>query len=48
LRFVPSLTITREEIEEGLGVLEEAMRVVSEEGQGPTGELVKGEVDSPN
>jgi acetylornithine aminotransferase len=48
LRFVPSLTIREEEIEEGFAILDEAMRVVSTEGEGPKGKQVRGEVDSPN
>jgi acetylornithine aminotransferase len=48
LRFVPSLTITEGEIEEGIKILEEAMRVVTTPGQGPAGEQIHGEVDSPN
>ncbi len=37
LRFVPPLVISEEEIEEGLGVLEEAMGVVFEGGGGVEG-----------
>jgi acetylornithine aminotransferase len=48
LRFVPSLTIKEEEIEEGFAILDEAMRVVTTEGEGPAGKQVRGEVDSPN
>jgi acetylornithine aminotransferase len=48
LRFVPSLTIKEEEIEEGMQILEEAMRVVLTPGEHPLGKQVSGEVDSPN
>lgn len=48
LRFVPSLTITEAEIEEGMNILEEAMRVVSSPGEEPDRKQVTGEVDSPN
>ncbi|TVY40082.1 Acetylornithine aminotransferase, mitochondrial [Lachnellula occidentalis] len=48
LRFVPSLTITEEEIAEGIQVLDEAMRVVVSPGEAPSGKQVSGEVDSPN
>ena len=48
LRFVPSLTIKEEEIEEGMAILEEAMRVVLSPGEQPSGKQVSGEVDSPN
>ena len=48
LRFVPSLTITEEEIEKGFKVLDEAMRVVMTPGEKPVGKQVHGEVDSPN
>ncbi|CAG8978286.1 hypothetical protein HYALB_00010284 [Hymenoscyphus albidus] len=48
LRFVPSLNITKEEIQEGIDILDEAIRVSTTPGQGPEGEQVKGEVDSPN
>lgn len=48
LRFVPSLTITEGEIEEGIRVLDEAMRVVLSPGEAPPGKQVSGEVDSPN
>jgi len=48
LRFVPSLTITEAEIEEGIRVLDEAMRVVVTPGEAPAGKQVSGEVDSPN
>lgn len=48
LRFVPSLTITEAEIEEGIRILDEAMSVVVTPGQGPSGEQISGEVDSPN
>ncbi|KAN0112390.1 acetylornithine and succinylornithine aminotransferase [Hyaloscypha variabilis] len=48
LRFVPSLTIKEEEIEEGMQILEEAMRVVLTPGGEVSGKQVHGEVDSPN
>lgn len=48
LRFVPSLTITEEEIHEGFAILDEAMRIVTTAGEEPAGKQVKGEVDSPN
>jgi acetylornithine aminotransferase len=48
LRFVPSLTITEEELEEGFAILSVAMEVVATPGQEPSGEQVKGEVDCPN
>jgi len=48
LRFVPSLTITEEEIEEGFAILDEAMSVVVTPGEAPQGKQVSGEVDSPN
>ncbi|TVY76091.1 Acetylornithine aminotransferase [Lachnellula suecica] len=48
LRFVPSLTITEAEIEEGIRILDEAMEVVVTPGKGPAGKQVSGEVDSPN
>jgi acetylornithine aminotransferase len=48
LRFVPSLTIKEEEIEEGMAILEEAMRVVLSPGEQPSGKQASGEVDSPN
>lgn len=48
LRFVPPLTITEAEIEEGMTILGEAMRVVVEPGEAPLGQQVSGEVDSPN
>jgi acetylornithine aminotransferase len=47
LRFVPPLTITEEQIEEGMAILDEAMRVTSE-GAAPHGDQLHGEVDSPN
>jgi acetylornithine/succinyldiaminopimelate/putrescine aminotransferase len=47
LRFVPSLTITEAEIEEGFAILDEAMSVVTSENE-PQGKQVSGEVDSPN
>jgi len=48
LRFVPSLTITEGEIEEGFKILDEAMNVVMTPGEEPAGKQVSGEVDSPN
>ncbi|KAG9233829.1 pyridoxal phosphate-dependent transferase [Amylocarpus encephaloides] len=48
LRFVPSLTITEAEIEEGFNVLDEAMKVVVSPGEEPAEKQVSGEVDSPN
>lgn len=48
LRFVPPLTISESEIEEGLAILDEAMRVVLEPGEDIAGEVVHGEVDSPS
>jgi acetylornithine aminotransferase len=48
LRFVPSLTVTEEEIEEGFSILEEAMKVASTPGEVIAGKQVHGEVDSPN
>jgi acetylornithine aminotransferase len=48
LRFLPSLTITEGEIEEGLRILDEAMRVATTTGEEPAARQVKGEVDSPN
>ncbi|KAI9737289.1 MAG: acetylornithine aminotransferase [Claussenomyces sp. TS43310] len=48
LRFVPPLTITEEQIEEGMTILEEAIKVVATPGEEPQGVQVSGEVDSPN
>ncbi|KAK6600984.1 Acetylornithine aminotransferase, mitochondrial [Botrytis cinerea] len=48
LRFVPSLNITEQEIEEGFGILAEAMRIVASPAEEPQGAQVHGEVDSPN
>lgn len=48
LRFVPSLTITEGEIEEGMDILDEAMRIAVTKWEEPAGKQVKGEVDSPN
>jgi acetylornithine aminotransferase len=48
LRFVPSLTITEAELEEGFGILDEAMRVATSPIEEPAGKQVRGEVDSPN
>ena len=43
LRLVPPLVIADEEIEEGLGILEEAMGVVFDHGQGGEVEGTKGQ-----
>ncbi|KAK8906012.1 hypothetical protein QC760_005911 [Botrytis cinerea] len=48
LRFVPSLNITEQEIEEGFGILAEAMRIVASPAEEPQRAQVHGEVDSPN
>lgn len=48
LRFVPSLTVSEEEIAEGFKILNEAIRVVVTPGEEPAGKQVRGEVDSPN
>ncbi|KAF7932668.1 uncharacterized protein EAE98_003967 [Botrytis deweyae] len=48
LRFVPSLNITEQEIEEGFSILSEAMRIVTSPVEEPQGAQVHGEVDSPN
>jgi predicted acetylornithine/succinylornithine family transaminase len=48
LRFVPSLTVTEAEIEEGFAILDAAMSVVVTRGEEPQGKQVNGEVDSPN
>lgn len=48
LRFVPSLTITEAEIEEGINILDEAMSVVLSSGEETSGKHIHGEVDSPN
>jgi acetylornithine aminotransferase len=48
LRFVPSLTITEPEIEEGINILDEAMRILVSPNEEPAGKAVRGEVDSPN
>ncbi|KAM3084357.1 acetylornithine aminotransferase [Clarireedia jacksonii] len=48
LRFVPSLTITEKQIEEGFKILDQAMAVVTSPTQEPQGVQVSGEVDSPN
>ncbi|KAB8301017.1 hypothetical protein EYC80_002940 [Monilinia laxa] len=48
LRFVPSLTITEQEIEEGFSILEEAIKVAVSPVAEPQGAEVHGEVDSPN
>lgn len=48
LRFVPSLTISEEEIEEGFGILDEAMKVAASPHGELAGKQVSGEVDSPN
>ena len=47
LRFVPSLTISKEEIAQGISILEEAIDFVAA-GKEPAGKQVTGEVDSPN
>jgi acetylornithine aminotransferase len=48
LRFVPPLTITEEQVEEGMAILEKAIDVAMTPGKGPEGKQVHGEVDSPN
>ncbi|KAI9049817.1 hypothetical protein LZ554_005967 [Drepanopeziza brunnea f. sp. 'monogermtubi'] len=48
LRFVPSLTITEDEIHEGIAILDEAMRIATTAGEKPTAKQVKGEVDLLN
>jgi len=48
LRFVPSLTITEDEIAEGIKILDAAMKIATTPGQEPVGQQVHGEVDSPN
>jgi acetylornithine aminotransferase len=48
LRFVPSLTITKGEIEEGFKILDEAMHFIVTLGEEPAGKQANGEVDSPN
>ena len=48
LRFVPSLTITEQEIEEGFAILDEAMRVALSPSEEPIGKQLRGEVDSPH
>ncbi|TAQ85663.1 hypothetical protein B7494_g6002 [Chlorociboria aeruginascens] len=48
LRFVPSLTITEGEIEEGFRILGQAIESVVEKGEQSVSEDVKGVVDSPN
>ncbi|PQE26374.1 acetylornithine aminotransferase protein [Rutstroemia sp. NJR-2017a BBW] len=48
LRFVPSLTITEGEIEEGFKILDQAMAVATSPTEEPQGAQVSGEVDSPN
>lgn len=47
LRFVPSLTITEEEIEQGIDILDAALKVTTS-GKEPAGQQIHGEVDSPN
>lgn len=47
LRFVPSLTISKEEIAKGISILEEAIDSVAA-GTEPAGKQVTGQVDSPN
>jgi acetylornithine aminotransferase len=48
LRLVPPLTITPEQIDDGMAILEEAIKAVMSTGGSPAGEQVRGEVDSPN
>ena len=48
LRFVPSLTITEAEIEDGFAILDEALSLVAAPGAEPQGMQVNGVVDSPN
>lgn len=48
LRFVPSLTITEAEIEEGFSILDEAFSVVTTLGEELQGKQVSSEADSPN
>lgn len=48
LRFVPSLTITEGEIEEGINILEEAIGISVSPNEEPAGKQVSGVVDSPN
>lgn len=48
LRFVPSLTITEAEIDEGMRILDEAMSVAIKPGKEPAGAQASGVVDSPN
>lgn len=48
LRFVPSLTITEGEIEEGLKILEQSIQVVLSPNEEPAGKQVKGVIDSPH
>lgn len=48
IRFVPPLTITVEEIEEGMAILAAVFDVVATPGKEPQGVQVSGEVDSPN
>ncbi|KAI9769604.1 MAG: acetylornithine aminotransferase [Candelina submexicana] len=47
LRFVPPLIISENEIEEGMGVLQEAMRVVFEEGEKIRGTDSSGDAQEP-
>jgi acetylornithine aminotransferase len=48
LRFVPPLTITEEQVKEGLAILDQAFEAFLSEGHSSAGKKVKGEVDSPN
>lgn len=49
LRFVPSYTITEEQIEHAMRILDQAMSIVVTPGEEPVGKQVKdGEVDSPH
>ncbi|KAF4629605.1 hypothetical protein G7Y89_g8543 [Cudoniella acicularis] len=48
LRFVPSLTVTEEEIAEGFRILGEAIEVAMNPAEAPAGKQLKGEADSPN
>ncbi len=48
LRIVPPLTITEEQIQQAMAILEEAIKVVISSGKVPEGKQVNGEADSPN
>ena len=48
LRLVPPLTITPEQIDDGMAILEEAIKVAMSAGESRAGKQIKGEVDSPN